>query len=107
MPITRSKKPPKKPYSRSGSRSTPDPEPEPVNVSSRPRQPRRSPSKPKVTPERFSILDQIPPERRMDILGVVLAIAGLLTLLSLFSANKSRLTGPYTHYLMVIFGWAR
>ena len=41
----------------------------------------------------------------MDILGVVLAIVGLLTLLSLFSANKSSLTGSWINILAQVFGW--
>jgi DNA segregation ATPase FtsK/SpoIIIE, S-DNA-T family len=41
----------------------------------------------------------------MDILGVVMAIVGLLTLLSLFSANKSSLTGGWINTLAIVFGW--
>jgi S-DNA-T family DNA segregation ATPase FtsK/SpoIIIE len=41
----------------------------------------------------------------MDILGVVLAIVGLLTLLSLFSENKSSLTGGWISALKYVFGW--
>jgi S-DNA-T family DNA segregation ATPase FtsK/SpoIIIE len=105
MPINRSKKPIKKPPSRPGSRNLPELDPEPVSSSPRPRQARRSPSRAKVTPERFSLLDSISPERRMDILGVVLAIVGLVTLLSLFSANKSSFTGSWINILARVFGW--
>ena len=41
----------------------------------------------------------------MDILGVVLAIVGLVTLLSLFSATKSSLTGSWINILAQVFGW--
>ncbi|MCX6035873.1 MAG: DNA translocase FtsK 4TM domain-containing protein [Chloroflexi bacterium] len=41
----------------------------------------------------------------MDILGVVLAIVGLLTLLSLFSVNKGGLTGGWISMLAQVFGW--
>jgi len=41
----------------------------------------------------------------MDILGVVLAIVGLLTLLSLFSVNNSSLTGGWIWLLKQGFGW--
>ncbi|MBE3068230.1 MAG: DNA translocase FtsK 4TM domain-containing protein [Chloroflexi bacterium] len=41
----------------------------------------------------------------MDILGVVLAIVGLLTLLSLFSANKGGLTETWINALKFVFGW--
>jgi S-DNA-T family DNA segregation ATPase FtsK/SpoIIIE len=41
----------------------------------------------------------------MDILGVVMALLGLLTLLSLFSANNGGLTGYWINTLKSIFGW--
>jgi S-DNA-T family DNA segregation ATPase FtsK/SpoIIIE len=41
----------------------------------------------------------------MDILGVVLALVGLLTLLSLFSAKNGGLTGYWISALKSIFGW--
>jgi S-DNA-T family DNA segregation ATPase FtsK/SpoIIIE len=41
----------------------------------------------------------------MDILGVVMAIVGLLTVLSLFSASKSGLTGEWIRLLAQGFGW--
>ncbi|MCX6036764.1 MAG: hypothetical protein NTW99_02510, partial [Chloroflexi bacterium] len=121
--ITRSKRYSKKSSSRSGSRSPSDQEPQPVRGSSpragtgttSPRagtgttsqsfKPRRSSSRRSVPPERFSILDSISPERKMDILGVGMAIVGLLTLLSLFSANKSGLTSGWISMLAQVFGW--
>ena len=44
-------------------------------------------------------------DRRLDVIGVVLALLGLLTLLSLISANRSPLTGGLLRYLGQIFGW--
>jgi S-DNA-T family DNA segregation ATPase FtsK/SpoIIIE len=41
----------------------------------------------------------------MDILGVVMALVGLLTLLSLFSAKNGGLTGYWISALKSIFGW--
>ncbi len=41
----------------------------------------------------------------MDILGVVMAILGLLTVLSLFSANRSALSGSWVGMLAQVFGW--
>ena len=41
----------------------------------------------------------------MDIVGVVMALVGLLTLLSLFSANNGSLTGYWIQALKSIFGW--
>ncbi len=104
MPITRSKKPLSKPSPRSGRRGYPEPEAEPATVPVRTRKPRKS-SRSAVPPDRFSVIDSIPPERRMDILGVVLALVGLVTLLSLFSATKSSLTGSWINILAQVFGW--
>ncbi len=41
----------------------------------------------------------------MDILGVVMALVGILTLLSLFSAKNGSLTGYWISALKSIFGW--
>jgi S-DNA-T family DNA segregation ATPase FtsK/SpoIIIE len=41
----------------------------------------------------------------MDILGVVMALVGLLTLLSLFSAGNGGLTGSWIKALQSVFGW--
>ena len=124
MPLFSSKRPSKKSSSRSASRGKSFyQDPEPVRSSSRsgkrepyireeepvrrPRQSsRRKPSSRKSYPkERFSILGDISPERKMDILGVGLAITGLLTLLSLFSANKGGLTSTWINALKSVFGW--
>ena len=70
-----------------------------------PARPRSSSSRSNIPPERFTLLDSIPAARRMDILGVVLALVGLVTLLSLFSATKSSLTGSWISTLAQVFGW--
>ena len=41
----------------------------------------------------------------MDILGVVIALIGLLTMLSLFSAKNGGLTGSWIGALKIVFGW--
>jgi S-DNA-T family DNA segregation ATPase FtsK/SpoIIIE len=51
------------------------------------------------------MLGNISPGRKMDILGVVLAIVGLLTILSLFSVSKSGLTAGWIRILSQVFGW--
>ena len=124
MSIFRPKRSSKRSSSRSGSRSASFPEPQPERNSSRSNQPgrysrsvqpepgssrsyqpKRSSPRRKYPPERFSLLGNISPERKMDILGVVMAIVGLLTLLSLFSANRSGLTGGWINFLAQVFGW--
>jgi S-DNA-T family DNA segregation ATPase FtsK/SpoIIIE len=66
---------------------------------------RRSSPKKKYSPQRFSILGSISPERQVDILGVLLALAGVLTAISLFSASRSELTGGWIRFLESLFGW--
>jgi S-DNA-T family DNA segregation ATPase FtsK/SpoIIIE len=66
-------------------------------------------SKKKPTP---ALPVRIPPlwqtlsiDRRLDVIGVVLTLVGLVTLLSLVSAERSLLTGALIRYLGQIFGW--
>jgi S-DNA-T family DNA segregation ATPase FtsK/SpoIIIE len=67
--------------------------------------PKRSSSRQKSPPERFSLLDGISHERRIDVLGVILAIVGLVTLLGLFSVSRSGITGEWIRLLKHGFGW--
>ncbi len=91
--------------SRSASRSLSDREPQPERGSPQSFRPKRSSPRVKVPPERFSILGGISPERKMDILGMVMAIVGLLVLLSLFSASKGGLSSMLIQPLEQVFGW--
>jgi DNA segregation ATPase FtsK/SpoIIIE, S-DNA-T family len=91
--------------SRSVNRTGLDRGTQPKAGSSHSSQPRHSSSRKKYSPERFSILGNISAERKIDILGVVLALVGLLTLLCLFSANKSNVTTGLINALALLFGW--
>jgi len=79
---------------------------------------KKQPSKPKTTTRKSKKSQPPPPpartptsweklsiDRRLDVIGVVLALLGLLTLLSLISANRSALTGGLINFLGQIFGW--
>jgi S-DNA-T family DNA segregation ATPase FtsK/SpoIIIE len=44
-------------------------------------------------------------DRQLDILGVILALVGLLTLLSLFSSERSQLTGWWVRFVNQVAGW--
>jgi DNA segregation ATPase FtsK/SpoIIIE, S-DNA-T family len=70
----------------------------------RSQQPSRSQSKQNYQPA-TPLQGSISPERKMDILGVAMAIVGLLTVLSLFSARHSGLTGYWISALASVFGW--
>jgi S-DNA-T family DNA segregation ATPase FtsK/SpoIIIE len=60
--------------------------------------------KPAPAPAR-SLWENLSPERKLDVIGVVLALSGLLTLLSLLASSRSALTGGLIHFLGQIFGW--
>jgi DNA segregation ATPase FtsK/SpoIIIE, S-DNA-T family len=69
------------------------------------RKPRRS--KPQQN-QRNSILLKIPKisaERRMDLIGILLALVGFLSLLSLISSDQGFLTGWWVNILRTVFGW--
>jgi S-DNA-T family DNA segregation ATPase FtsK/SpoIIIE len=44
-------------------------------------------------------------DRKLDVVGIVLALIGLVTLLSLISSQRSLLTGTLIRYLAGVFGW--
>jgi S-DNA-T family DNA segregation ATPase FtsK/SpoIIIE len=70
---------------------------------------RSSKSKPAKKQERGPLLPfslpEISPERRLDILGVALALVGLLSLAALVSTTRSALTGGMLHVFALAFGW--
>ncbi len=101
MPITRSKRPARK--------STPLPravKPE-ASAASKASGSTRTSSRRAAQPsaQRGAILGNISPERKVDIIGVIMVFVGLLTLLGLFSANRSGLTGSWARLLALGFGW--
>jgi S-DNA-T family DNA segregation ATPase FtsK/SpoIIIE len=49
--------------------------------------------------------DQLSPERRLDVIGIILAAVGALILLGLVSAKRSILIGGAISFLSQIFGW--
>ncbi len=97
MPI---RKPPKK---KTKSKKTPGRSKSPPRSRST-KKPRATKRK-KTPPPQPSLWESLSTDRKLDLVGVVLALVGLLTLLSLFSANRSALTGGWVHILTLLFGW--
>ena len=67
---------------------------------------RRSAQKPE--PTRYaepSWWERLPAERKLDVLGILLAFIGALILLSLFTVNRSPIIASITGFLSRIFGW--
>ncbi len=52
-----------------------------------------------------SFWQQISPERKLDVLGVILALLGLLTLLSMISRSQGTLTSAWVMVLRQAAGW--
>lgn len=48
---------------------------------------------------------QLSPERKLDVVGIVLAFLGLIILLGLLSANRSPIVGGVIFRLAQLFGW--
>src|SRR5271157_4084794 len=62
-------------------------------------------SVPEPLPHEPSFWERLSSERRLDLTGIVLAIAGILILLILFASSRSALTADLVHFLGQIFGW--
>ena len=56
-------------------------------------------------PVTLSWWDSLTPERKLDVVGAIMAVVGLLILLILFSAQRSALTGNMIRVLGQILGW--
>jgi len=95
MPITHTKRSSSRSKSKGSSRGG--------SISPRGAQPARASSR-RQAPPSPSLLGGLSPERKIDLIGIVLALVGLLTVLSLFSANRSGLTGSWVRGLSLIFG---
>jgi S-DNA-T family DNA segregation ATPase FtsK/SpoIIIE len=52
-----------------------------------------------------SIWASLSPERRLDVIGVILAILGILILLILFASSRSAITGGFIRLLSQFMGW--
>ena len=100
MPVSKPKSPPKRSSKSKGRTVTPKKQPSKAAVrTSKKKQPSPPPRRAPTFWETLSI------DRRLDVIGVVLALIGLLTLLSLISAERSALTGGLIHFLGQLFGW--
>jgi S-DNA-T family DNA segregation ATPase FtsK/SpoIIIE len=62
---------------------------------------RRASPPPPPPPPLFNLSD----ERKLDVLGIILALAGVIGILTLASANRSELTGSLLDMLSLFVGW--
>jgi S-DNA-T family DNA segregation ATPase FtsK/SpoIIIE len=63
---------------------------------------RKQPPPPEVS---TSIWESLSPERRLDVIGFILAIFGILILLTLFASSRSLITGGFIRLLGQFIGW--
>jgi len=61
--------------------------------------------KTETSTSRKPFLSGISPQRRMDILGIILILIGVLTIISLFTQNTGSMTGWWIAGLRKIIGW--
>jgi S-DNA-T family DNA segregation ATPase FtsK/SpoIIIE len=52
-----------------------------------------------------SFWESLSPERRLDVVGIILAILGILILLTLFASSRSEITGGFIRLLSQFIGW--
>ncbi len=90
-PVSRTK--PKTSKSKSRSTATP-------TQSTKPKSRRR-----KAAPVPVSRWNKISTERKLDILGIVIALVGFLTILSLLSSQRSQVTGWWVKAISQVAGW--
>jgi len=102
MPISKPKSVPKRVSQSKGKTLTP--KKGLPSGKSKPRQTKKQPVAPPIVRAR-TFWQSLSSERQMDVAGIVLGLAGLLTLLSLVSAERSSLTGGLIRFLGQIFGW--
>ena len=70
----------------------------------------RAQARPKSSPNKQPLAEPsfwagLSPERKLDITGIVLAIAGILILLTLFASSRSAITGNLISLLGQLIGW--
>ncbi len=52
-----------------------------------------------------SFWESLSPERRLDVIGIVLAILGILILLTLLASSRSEFSNWFVNHLTQIIGW--
>jgi DNA segregation ATPase FtsK/SpoIIIE, S-DNA-T family len=65
----------------------------------------KSTSRAQPEPVSVSWWDALSPERKLDVVGVIMSVVGILIVLILFSAQRSALTGSMIHVFRQMLGW--
>ncbi|MFZ5879412.1 MAG: DNA translocase FtsK [Chloroflexota bacterium] len=97
MPISKPAAPPKKSSKPQGKVVTPKSGAQPKSGGRR--------AEPPPPPPAIGLWDRLSPERRLDVIGIILAALGALILLGLVSAKRSILIGGAILFLAQVFGW--
>jgi S-DNA-T family DNA segregation ATPase FtsK/SpoIIIE len=63
------------------------------------------PHQPSAPPPALSFWDQLSAERKIDVVGIILAFIGGIIILGLFSTNRSAFIGGAIFFISQIFGW--
>ena len=65
----------------------------------------KSAPRPQPAPVRASWWSSLSPERKLDVVGAIMTVVGILSVLVLFSATRSAITGSILGVLRWLFGW--
>jgi S-DNA-T family DNA segregation ATPase FtsK/SpoIIIE len=96
MPLLKPSTPPKKNSSAAG-KTLPPKKGKPISKGRH--------TEPQPPPPAFSWWNSLSAERKLDVVGIVLAFAGVIIILGLVSANRSALVGGAIFFISQIFGW--
>ncbi|HNA55762.1 MAG TPA: DNA translocase FtsK 4TM domain-containing protein [Anaerolineales bacterium] len=64
-----------------------------------------APTPPPPPTPALSAWDRLSPERKLDVVGIILAFFGVIIILGLASANRSAVVGGIIFFIAQIFGW--
>jgi S-DNA-T family DNA segregation ATPase FtsK/SpoIIIE len=79
--------------------------PSPAHKGNQKSKPRSKAAKRSAPPPSVSLWASLSPERKLDVVGVVLAMAGILILLTLLASSRSAVTGGLIRLLSELIGW--
>jgi len=101
MPLLKPSAPPKK-STKPAAKTLPPKKGEPSHGKSAPKGKHHQPPPP---PPALSFWDQLSAERKLDVIGILLAFVGIVIILGLVSTHRSEIVGGAISFISRIFGW--
>src|SRR5512146_653445 len=69
------------------------------------RRPAKSKAAPSPAPRSPSFWESLSPERKLDVIGIILAVVGIIILLTLIASSRSVITATFIRLLGQLLGW--